>query len=182
MHALRHPPAQLQIVQVLDRPHPVLDQRRVEEFGPTLQVPHHLVRQIAEPPLLERMPRLVVIMVTHRLEQADHATDEMRRKNADGAEIQQVDATGILAIGLADQVVAQMRVAMDDAEFVQRLVIRLEQPGGVDVTLLQRRVFLDAAHQRPAGQPGHGQQALRRQLHHRHGHMHQRIARQHDAV
>src|SRR5664280_173353 len=69
-------------------------------------------------------PQIVIAMQKAAIE-IDHAVDEAGREDADAAVIQQVDA-GRLALGIVEhRVVAEMRVAVDDAEAAER-----KPPGG----------------------------------------------------
>ena len=88
-----------------------------------------------------------------RLEAAielDHAFDEARRKDADAAVVEEVDA-GRPAVLLEDRVVAEMRVAVDHAEMREGPPPGLEQRRRDAVALLQRMV--DEGEQRLALEP-----------------------------
>ena len=55
----------------------------------------------------------------------DDAADEFRREDADAAIVEKVDA-GRLAVALEDRVIAEMRIAVDDAVAAERMPPGLE--------------------------------------------------------
>ena len=103
--------------------------------------------------------------------------DELGAEHPDGAEIQQVQRAVRPHL-----VVAHVRVAVQDAVAVQRHIPGAEQRLGDAVALVLRRVLLQAAQQRPAVQPGHGEQPAGAVAVDRLGHVHHRLVGQHEPV
>ena len=95
------------------------------------------------------------IVVADGFEKIDDAAQEMRAEDADGAEIEQVDAV----IG-AHLVIAQMWVAVDDTIPVERDVPAMEECAGDVVPGFHWRVFVHHRLQGAAGEPGHGEEAV----------------------
>src|SRR5580765_7024451 len=66
----------------------------------------------------------IVVVLTQTVVEIDHTADETRRKNADAAVVEQIDAGGLLFF-LEDGIVAEMRIAMDHTVAAER-----KPPGG----------------------------------------------------
>ena len=140
-------------------------------------------REPAEAPHLIslRDPRLVV-----RLERAiklDHAEHEPRREDAHAAIVEQIDAVdaALLAVaGRGDRVIAEMRIAMNDAVAQERAPPRVEQADSDGVARLLRRGL--EGDERLAVEPLHRQQSPRRQALVDPRHAHERPVGEHDAI
>src|SRR6266436_3264836 len=91
--------------------------------------------------------------------EVDHAADEFRRKNADAAVVEQVDSLR-RAVLHERRVVAEMGVAMDDAEPAERLPPRFEHRNR-DAVARRDRVAL-ARQQLVAFEPVEREETLRR--------------------
>ena len=177
MHAFGDLAAELRIVRLLDTTHAIVAQRLIQEPRPQIQRRHLLLRQIGEAPRLVSVVRLGIVVVAHRLIQVDHAAHELRAEHADGAEVEQVHRRIRPHL-----IIAEMRIAVDHPVAIERHIPGAEQRLGDAVALLLRRILGQALHQRPAIEPGHGQQAPRAVVLDRHRHMHRRIVRQHQPV
>ena len=105
----------------------------------------------------------------------DHSLDEGRPEHPDAAEVHEVQG----AVG-PDRVVAQMGIAVDDAVGVKRQVPGAEQIVGHPVPPLEG--LLRDVQERPAVEPGHGQQPPGRELGHELGHLYPALAPEHGAV
>ena len=140
--------AEARIVGFADFAYPVLQQRLVQKPCPFAQHLDLLVAEIVEPPRDIGLARLVVVGVAHRLIQFQHAANEFRREHPDNPEIEQIHR----AIR-PDLIIAEMRVAMDDAVMIKRHIPGAEQRFGNAVTLVLRWLFFQTQRQRPAFEP-----------------------------
>ena len=95
-------------------PHAVFQQRAVDEAGPDIQDLDHVAAQALEAPKLIGMDDAGFVMGEQALVKLDHPLNEARGENAHAAIIEQVDAGGLATL-FKDRVIAQMRVAVDDA-------------------------------------------------------------------
>ena len=155
MDAARHLAAELGVVGFADRAHAVFGERLVEEAGPFVENGDFFVGHVGEAPDLVGLVGAGVVPVADGFEEGDDALDEGGGKDADGAEVEQIDR----GIG-ADLVVAEMGVSVNDAVAVERHIPGLEERGGDGVAFGLRRVFGAAGHQGPAVEPGHRQEAF----------------------
>src|SRR5438045_1662720 len=138
-----HPPAILRTASscllrpgasLLDRPRPVVEQWAVDKARPAVQDRDHLARQIAETPATVGIDRQRLVVAFERVVEIDHPADETGREYTDAAEIEQVDGAV-----LGDGVVAEMRVAVNDAVMVEWHVPGPEHALRDLVSVLQRR-------------------------------------------
>src|ERR1700694_4482012 len=60
------------------------------------------------------MDNEIVVVLAQTIVESDHAADEFGRKDSDTAIVEQIDAGGFFLF-LEDRVVAEMRIAVDDA-------------------------------------------------------------------
>src|SRR6185312_16490165 len=84
-------------------------------------------------------PRLVA--VAEAAVESDHAADERGRENPDTAIVEEIDAAR-LACFLERRVVAEMRIAVDDAEARERQPPRLEHRARETIADFERSVFV----------------------------------------
>ena len=175
MHLLRHLAAIHAVVDFLDRAHAVLHQRRIDEARPEIQHLDLVLRQIVEAPVRIGMHGQFVIAIAQRLVEVDDSGDEIRPEHPHAAEIQQIHA----AIR-PHRIIAEMRIAMDRAEEIERHI-----PGAEHV---QRHIVAEIEivpgdrEQRRAVEPVHGQEPLRAEFRHGDRHMHAGFAGQHIGI
>ena len=133
----------------------------------------------AEPPCLVGVHHAVAVAVQKALVEVHHAGEETRREHPDAAVIEQVDALRLAPLR-EHRIVAEMRIAVDDADLRHRVPPRLEHRHREPVADLDRAVL--KVEDLVALQPAERQQALRRQVgpHARHPHL--RDVRQHGRV
>src|SRR5262245_34543845 len=154
----------------------VVEQRAVDEARPDVQGIDELCRQTAEAPGFVGIDDEVALAPQEALIEIDHPLHEGGWEGADAAVVEEVDACGhpkgaVLRCGLAvaaspvdfeNRVVAEVWVAMDHAEVGERIPPGAEHGARNGIAMRKRRV--PVVHQPPAFQPGHGQQALGREL------------------
>ena len=169
--------AVLRVVAFLDEAFAILDERLVKEPRPLIQHLDLFAREVGETPAFVGVLRTGLVVVADGLEKIDDAAQEMRAEDADGAVVEQV-----YAVIRADLVVAEVRVAVDDAVAIERDVPGTEQ-GFCDVVAhFHGRIFVEHALQGAAGEPGHGEEAPGGRGHHRLGYGDAVHIAQHDAV
>jgi hypothetical protein len=69
--------------------------------------------------------------------EVEHAGDEVRREDADAAIVEQIEARGRAGVVEPGGIVAEMRVAVDDAVAAERPPPGMEQRAGKQVARLQ---------------------------------------------
>ena len=124
----------------------------------------------------------VAIAALQRPIKVDDALHEFCLEDADAAEIHEVDGTLVLRALGAHGVVPEMRIAMDDAVFIERHVPGAEHVVGDLVAEFDRRLLLQEGHQRFALDPGHGEEAPGGEVQQRFGEMDFLLSRQHQAI
>ncbi len=121
-----------------DRAHAVVEQRRVDEPRPDVERVDQVAREPAEAPGFVGVHDEIVIAVQEAVIEIDDAAHEGRRKNADAAIIEEIDP-GRRAVALEHRVIAEMRVAVNDAEAAERKPPGGEHGGGEHVAHRERR-------------------------------------------
>ena len=163
MHFGDHLIAEFAGVGLLNRAHPVLHQRLIEEARPVIEDLDHFLVDVAEPPALIGVYRQFLVIVAKRVIKVDDSLHEGRRENPDASEIKQVQ----IAVG-AHRVVAKMWVPVNHAVMIKWDVPGAEHIQGDGVAQLQgiRPVgqIGDERQQRLAFQPAHGDQPVGRQV------------------
>ena len=147
------------IVVELDGPDTIVEQGFVEEAGPFVQDLHLFAGDIGEPPAFVSVQGAVLVVVSDGQVEIDDAADEAGREDADGAQVEQVQAAVVAALE-----VAEMRVAVDDAVAIEGDIPGGEEGAGELVAGLQRHACVELLLQAVAVEPGHGEQAVGGQL------------------
>src|SRR5690606_7952075 len=98
-----------------DRTHAVVEARRVDEARPDPEHIDQVGGEIAKAPVFIGGSRPVPIIRFEGAIELDHARNECRRKDADAAIIEKIDAEI-----LAHRIIAEMRVSMNDAIAAER--------------------------------------------------------------
>src|SRR5262249_55912873 len=99
-------------------------QRRIDETRPDIERLDQIARQLAESPSLVSIHDQIVLASQQPMVKVDDAADEFRRKNANAAVVQKINAAR-RAVAEENSIVAEMRIAVDHAEAAER-----EPPGG----------------------------------------------------
>src|SRR5438067_12465035 len=117
MHAVGEVAAVHAASLLLDHPGAVVEQRTVDVSGPAGQHRDHVARQIAKTPAPIGIDGQRLVICFERVVEVDDALYKARRKDADASEIQEVHG----AIR-SHRVIAEMRIAVDDAVVIKRHV------------------------------------------------------------
>src|SRR5262249_48745494 len=104
---------------VREATHPVFQQRPVDEARPDVERSNHFVREIAKTPGLVGVHNEIIVALEKPPVEIDHTANELGGEDADAAVVEQIDAPRP-AIDREDRVIAEMRVAVDDAEATER--------------------------------------------------------------
>src|SRR5262249_59600926 len=99
-------------------------QRRIDKTGQDIVRLDQIARQLAESPSLVSVHDQIVLAAQQPMVKVDDAADEFRRKNANAAVVQKINAARP-AVAKENSIVAEMRIAVDHAEAAER-----EPPGG----------------------------------------------------
>src|SRR3974390_1292470 len=110
----------------------------------------------------------------------DYAADEARRKDANAAVVEQVDASRIALGIIEDRVVAEVRIAVDDSVMAERRPPGGEHGSGEPVT--RGELIVLVLKHLPAREPIHRQQTAGGKLGPYRGHADSRAVLQHDTV
>src|SRR5271168_1306360 len=102
---------------LLDRPDAVVEQRTVDKPCPAVQHRDHLLGEIAKAPAFVGLDGKRVIIALERVVKIDDPFYEVRRENANTAEIEEIDG----AIR-RHRVIPQMWVTVDDTVVIERHV------------------------------------------------------------
>src|SRR5579885_3483296 len=159
----------------LDAALAVIHQRCIEEARPAVQHIDHLAREILESPALVSSDRQRLVLAIERVIEVDHTFDEARGENAHASEIQQVHAAVV-----PYRIVAEMRVAVNDAVVVEGYVPGVKHIARDLVALAERR--LGSLEERRALEPSHGEKPARRELRQHLGHVHMPLARERQPI
>src|SRR5215470_7121691 len=119
-----------------DRAHAIIEQRPVDKARPNVEDIDQLAPEPLEPPGLVGVHDKIVVVGKQSVIEVNHAADEFRRKDTNAAVVEQVDA-GRLAVGVEHGVVAEMRVAVDDAVTAERMPPGGKQGGGKPIAHLK---------------------------------------------
>ncbi len=163
--------------------HAIVENRPAHETRPHGHRLGHAGREPRKAPHREgvRDSRLVVRL--QRPIELDHAVHEPRRKNAHAAVVEQIDAIDPTLAALRrrrDRIIAEMRIAVNDAVAQERAPPRVEQADGDGVARFLRRAL--EGDERLAVEPLHRQQSPRRQALLDPRHAHERPVGEHDAI
>ena len=160
---------------VLDAPHLVVHQRRVDELGPEVEHVDDLAAEVLEAPGLVGMDREILLAPRQRPVEVDDAGDELRLEHPDAAEVEQVE--GVIG---PRRIIAEMGIAVDDAVTIEGHVPRQEHVMRQLVAAFDMGV--GEGQQRLALEPGHAQQPAGRKLIDRHRHVHAVLAFEHRRI
>src|SRR5215217_394301 len=108
-----------------DAADPIGQERPVDEAGPDVEDVDQLGRELLEAPDLIGMDDPVAVVVQEPAVEVDDPADEFRREDADAAVVEEIDAARLPAVR-EHGVVAEMRVAMDDAVVAEGVPPSLE--------------------------------------------------------
>ena len=160
---------------ILDAAHFIFKQWRVDEVCPDVQDIQCLVGQVREAPDRVCGSSAVPVLSPKRFVKLDHAENEGRRENADAAEVEQVHG-----IVIGDGIIAEMRITMDHAIFIEWHIPCAEHVGGDLIADVYRRVI--QVRQITASQPIHGDQAICRKVRQGIRHLNAGLISEHMAV
>src|SRR5579883_1737604 len=104
----------------------IVDQRSIDEARPDVERVDRLALQFDEAPGLVGVDDPRLVLAFQALVQIDDAADKARRENADAAVVEEIDPGDLVAFS-GDRVIAEMRVAMNDAVMRERPPPRLER-------------------------------------------------------
>ncbi len=168
-----------------DGPHPVVEQRPIDEVRPDVEDVDQLRREPVEAPRLVGVHGLLPVARFEARVEVDDALHEGGREGPDAAVIEQVDPlrrSGLRsrAILRDDRVVAEVGVAVDHAIVGERIPPGLEHRLRDGVAVFERRGLV--VRQLAPLAPSHGEEALRRQSRHHLGHPDQGLVPEDRAV
>src|SRR5947209_11440090 len=154
---------------VRNRAHAIVEERRIDEAGPDVERVDDLVGELLEAPAAISLDDAVAVVVAQAFIEIDDALHETRREDADATEVEEIDPgrrrsrlAARLLLLVEDGVVAEMRIAVDDAELGEGIPPGAEHGGGNPVALLE--AVIEMSEERLAVQPLHGEEALGRKL------------------
>src|SRR5262245_1632521 len=145
-----------------DGSHPVVEQRAVNETCPDIQGIDQLAVEPLEPPGLVSVHYELVIAAQQSAIEVDHTADKAWRENANTAVIQKIDSPRFPFRVVEDGVIAEMRVAMNDAEAAEGKPPRGEHRRGETIAHSERVALM--LEQLAAGKPIQREQAAGRQI------------------
>src|SRR6476660_9502126 len=129
MHPERLAPTVLgRLDPIRDGAHAIVEEGAVYEPRPNVERFDQITVEAAKTPGLVGVHDQGLIALKQPVIEIDHAADELGRKNANTAVVEEIDPPR-LTIGHEDRVIAEMRIAVDDAVPAERIPPSLEHRG-----------------------------------------------------
>src|SRR5262245_171340 len=121
-----------------DGTHPIIEKRAIYETCPDIEGIDQLTIEPLETPGLVSVHHEIVIAPQQSAIKVDHAANEARRENAYAAIVQEINAGRSPFRVVEDGVIAEMRVAMNDAEAAEGKPPRGEHGRGETIARSER--------------------------------------------